>query len=68
LDFLLNRESDRYRESTKEGREAKWELVRAVLQSPVTGLLAEDIIRRMESYVNQGPHYVKVQQWELATD
>jgi hypothetical protein len=67
-DFLLNRESARYREPTKEGREAKWELVRAVLGSPVAGLLAEDIVRAMERHVKQGPHYVKVQRWELATD
>jgi hypothetical protein len=67
-DLLLNRESTHFRETTKEGREAKWELVRAVQASPVAGLLAEDIVRAMDRYVKQGPHYVKVQQWELVAD
>jgi Proteasome non-ATPase 26S subunit len=64
LEFLL----DRRNEATVEGREAKWELVRTVLASPVTGLLAQEIVRKLESYVKEGPHYRKVQRWELATE
>jgi Proteasome non-ATPase 26S subunit len=64
LEFLL----DRRNEATVEGREAKWELVRTVLASPVTGLLAQEIVRTLETYVKEGPHYRKVQRWELATD
>jgi Proteasome non-ATPase 26S subunit len=64
LEFLLERRN----EATVEGREAKWELVRTVLSSPVTGLLAQEIVRKLEAYVKEGPHYRKVQRWELATD
>jgi len=57
-EFLMNRD----REKTKEGREAKYAVVQAILDSEVKGLLAEDIVRKLEEYVAQGPHYVKTLQ------
>lgn len=61
-DFLINRSY----ETTNEGREARFAVVKAVLNSKVKGLLAEDIVRQLETYVSQGPHFVKALQWEVA--
>ena len=61
--FLLDRE----RETTKEGREAKWSIVKSLIDhSPVKGLLADDVVRQLETYVQQGPYYVKTLSWEVA--
>jgi len=57
---------DRNRESTKEGREAKYAVVQALLNSPVRGLLAPDIVGKLEQYVAKGPHYVQTLSWEVA--
>lgn len=64
LEFLLNRDS----EKIKEGREAKYSLVEVILKSPVRGLLAEDIVRQLEKYIQHGIHYLPTQTWELATE
>ena len=53
-------------EKVKEGREAKYAVVQAVLASPVSGLLAEEIVRQLEQYVAQGPHYRKPLNWDVA--
>jgi len=63
-DFLINRD----REKTKEGREAKYALVKAIYESEVKGLLADDIVKQLENYLKEGPHYVQTLSWELATD
>jgi len=55
-------------EKTKEGREAKYRLVQAVYQSPAKGLLADAIVKQLETVLQRGPHYVKAQTWELATE
>ena len=62
--FLTVREN----ETTKQGREAKFAIVQAILESPVTGLLADEIVRQLEKYVADGPHYQKAMSWELATE
>jgi hypothetical protein len=60
--FLMNRDL----ESTFEGRQAKYQVVQAIVQSSAKGLLAEEIVRALETYVAQGPHYVKQVGWEVA--
>lgn len=64
IDFLLSREN----EKTKEGREARFAIVQAINESPVKALLADEITKRIEQHVSQGPHYVKSIPWELATE
>lgn len=64
FEFLINRDV----EKTKEGREAKYEVVRTIVGSEVKGLLAEDIAKQLEKYVKDGPHYQKAMSWELATE
>jgi Proteasome non-ATPase 26S subunit len=53
-EFLLTREG----ETTKEGREGKYAVVQAVMNSPVKGLLAEDIVAKLDRILKEGPHYV----------
>jgi Proteasome non-ATPase 26S subunit len=62
FEFLMDREV----EGTKEGREAKYAVVQTVFRSEVKGLLADDIVRRLEKYLAQGPHHVEVIRWEVA--
>ena len=64
IDFLLSREG----ENTKEGRERRFAIVQAINQSPVKGLLADEIARKIEKHVAEGPHFVKAISWELATE
>jgi hypothetical protein len=61
-EFLIGRQV----EQTMEGREAKFAIVQAVLASEVKGLLADEIVRELEKYIAQGPHYAKVLSWEVA--
>lgn len=62
-EFLINREG----EETKEGREAKYSLVQAIVDSEASKLLADDITSKLKKYLEEGPHYVKTLKWELAT-
>jgi hypothetical protein len=59
---------DRARESTMEGREAKYGIVKAIVGSEVKGLLSDVIVRKLEDYLKQGPHYHKPISWELAVE
>jgi hypothetical protein len=59
---------DRARESTMEGREAKYGVVKAIVGSEVKGLLSDVIVRKLEEYLKQGPHYHKPISWELAVE
>jgi hypothetical protein len=63
FEFLMNRDNERI----LEGKEAKFAVVEAVVNSPVKGLLAQDIVRQLERYLQQGPQYIKAMTWELAT-
>lgn len=65
LEFLLSRPPI---ETTKEGREAKYGLVRTIYNSSVRGLLAQNIVQDLEKYLQQGPHYAETVSWELATE
>lgn len=62
--FLIDQERD----STKEGREAKYAIVQAVIDSPVKGLLADDIVRQLEKFIEQGPHYSLPRSWDVMTE
>lgn len=62
--MLLSRDT----EPTVEGREAKYAIVQAILVSPLKGLLSEDLVKLLEKYSDQGPHYKKVQSWDVATE
>jgi len=63
-EFLVTRE----KESTKEGKEAKHAIVEAVLSSDARPLLADSIVTTLEKIAQQGPHYVNVSSYELATE
>ena len=66
MDFLLLQQRDG--ETTKEGREGRFAIVQAIYDSPVRGLLADEIVKKLEERLAQGPHYVKTIPWELATE
>jgi Proteasome non-ATPase 26S subunit. len=55
FEFLCNRNL----EIVKEGKELKYGLVKAIWNSEVKGLLADDIARALEQVVLDGPFYVK---------
>lgn len=61
FEFLMNRDL----EKVKEGKEAKFEIIEAVMDSDAKGLLADSIVKQFEEVLKQGPHYVKTQPWEL---
>jgi len=55
-------------ESTKEGRQAKYDIVEAILSSDLKTLLADGLVKQLETYRDQGPHYKKALTWDVATD
>ncbi len=55
-------------EPTKEGREAKYAIIQSILSSPLNGLLSEELVKQLEKYSDQGPHYKIVQNWDVATE
>jgi hypothetical protein len=63
--FLLLREN----ETTHEGHKARYTIVQVILVSRVKVLLADAIVRQLESYVSQGQHYQKARgTWDVATE
>jgi hypothetical protein len=34
----------------------------------VKGLLSDEIVRKLEAYLKQGPHYAKPISWDLAVE
>jgi hypothetical protein len=64
LEFLMSRET----ENTKIGKEAKYNIVQAVMASEAKGLLADPIVRKLELYLKQGPYYLPTQSFELMTE
>ncbi len=54
FEFLCNRSL----EDVKEGKELKYDLVKAVWDSDVRGLLASDIVKVLEQVIEDGPYYV----------
>ena len=55
-------------ENTKEGFEAKWEILKSILESPVKSLLAEDVVTSLEKQRDQGPFYSVVDQRDVAIE
>jgi 26S proteasome non-ATPase regulatory subunit 5 len=64
FEFLVSREG----EQTKEGKEAKFAIVQAVMNSEARGLLADNIVATLERILKEGPFYVKTQTWEVQTE
>jgi hypothetical protein len=64
-DFLITRQVV---ETITEGKEGKYAIVVAVLQSDARGLLADKIVKALTTYVEQGPHYVQTQRWDVAVE
>jgi len=64
LEYLLNRET----EDSKEGKEAKFGIVESILESDAKGLLAIDIISRLEKVRKQGAYYKDAQRWDVAVE
>jgi len=65
FEFLLNREGV---ERTIEGREARFNIVKAILsQQRLVSLMDPNLVKVLEEYVQQGPHYVTTQAWNVAT-
>ncbi|KAI2495585.1 Proteasome non-ATPase 26S subunit [Fragilaria crotonensis] len=62
-DLLISRQHD----STMEGKEAKYAIVVAIVNSNVRTLLADNIVKTLDTYVAQGPHYVPTQRWDVMT-
>ncbi|CAB9515172.1 ATPase regulatory subunit 5 [Seminavis robusta] len=62
--FLISREG----ETTKEGKEAKYAVVQAVMNSPVKGLLAADILQTLDRILKEGPHFVQPIRPDLMTE
>mmetsp|Transcript_17393 Transcript_17393/g.22610 ORF Transcript_17393/g.22610 Transcript_17393/m.22610 type:complete len:595 (+) Transcript_17393:49-1833(+) len=65
--FLFGNENEN-NEPTKEDREAKYGIVQAIYHSNAKGLMADAIVKQLETLIQRGPHYVQVQTWELATE
>jgi hypothetical protein len=63
-EFLISREG----ETTKEGKEAKYSIVQAVLGSDARGLLADRIVNALEKILGEGPHFVQSQRFEVMTE
>jgi len=64
MEFLQSRGG----ESVKEGKEAKFTVVEAVLNSEARKLLAENTVKCLARIVSEGPHYVEAVNWEVAID
>ena len=63
LELLLSCE----RETVKEGKEAKFAIVRAVLTSAARELLADKVVQDLERVLMEGPYRVASVNWQLAT-
>lgn len=64
LPRLLQRENDR----GVEALHAKFAIVQAIVESPIKQLLAEPVVKQLELYIEQGPHYQKARSWDVAIE
>eukprot|EP00980_Cylindrotheca_fusiformis_P030498 scaffold24918_cov142-Cylindrotheca_fusiformis.AAC.1 len=55
------------REASGDARLAKFELVQN-FHEQAKGFLSEDIVKRLEEQLLLGPHGMKVQRWDVATE
>eukprot|EP00978_Attheya_sp_CCMP212_P013754 scaffold34607_cov52-Attheya_sp.AAC.2 len=61
LEFITSRD-----QTAKEGKEAKFEIIQAILQNDAgKELLAEPIVQQLETMIKQGPYYVKTQHMDV---
>ena len=67
VDFLLSQDG----ESTKEGKEAKYEIIRALHseknKQAMNIMLSDHIVRKFELLMKNGPHSIPSIPWQLAT-
>ena len=67
LEWLLQQKN----ENTSEGKQAKYEIVDAMLSCNsdfIRGLLSEKVFRELELWRGRGPNFVKAVKWEMATE
>lgn len=64
FNFLI----DRSIEHTKEGKEVKYSVVKNVLDSKVHSMLSDDVVKKLQKIVDQGPFFVETISWEMATE
>jgi len=64
FEYLVNRET----ESSKEGRESKYNVVVAIMNSEAKNLLAENIVKDFTDIVKKGPHYIETKTWDMMTE
>lgn len=67
LEWLLRKEN----ESTSEGKQAKYQIVDALLSCNagiIRGLIPEKALRELEVWKEKGPHYAKTIPWDMATE
>jgi hypothetical protein len=62
-EFLENRET----EFSKEGKEWKFSVIEAIVTSPASGLLANEVIDALRKILQQGPFYVSGRMAEMET-
>lgn len=55
FEFLCNRNL----EIVKEGKELKFDLVKSIVHSKVIGLLASEVVEKLDQVIEDGPYYVK---------
>ena len=63
-EFLLNRDV----ESDQDGRQARFEIVQSVFKNAPPGLLDASLMNKLSKHIEQGPHYVKPLQWDVAAE
>jgi hypothetical protein len=67
LEWLLRKEN----ESTSEGKQAKYQIVDALLSCNagiIRGLIPEKALCELEVWKEKGPHYAKTIPWDMATE
>jgi len=63
-EYLVNRDT----ENTKLGKEAKYEVIVAIMNSSAKGLLADNIASKLEEFVKQGAHYKPAMSWDVIAE
>ena len=62
--FLLDRDV----ETSQDGRQARFEIVESVHRNAPQGLLDASLMLNLSKHIEQGPHYVKPLQWDVAAE
>uniref|UniRef100_A0A7S0PU21 26S proteasome non-ATPase regulatory subunit 5 n=2 Tax=Asterionellopsis glacialis TaxID=33640 RepID=A0A7S0PU21_9STRA len=64
FEFLIHMEG----ETVKEGKEAKFKIIEAVMKSEARGLLADNIVTKLEKILDQGPFYIQTEKLDVMTE